>query len=197
MPPRLFSYRMTHDTGFAPNPFGGFLTLATCKPRIRRDARVNDLIMGTGSAKDSWVDRVIYVGEVSAILSIEQYAINHPGKIPNMRGTPEEMAGDNIYFKSNERWRRVPNPHHPKALMKHDLGGESVLVCQQYWYFGENAPQLDARLLRLISPGRPDIRVSDSELITALRQWLENEAPQGGILGAPSHVIDRGRIRCR
>ena len=28
---RLFAYKMTHDTGFAPNPFWGYLTLATCK----------------------------------------------------------------------------------------------------------------------------------------------------------------------
>nr|WP_269667332.1 hypothetical protein [Polaromonas naphthalenivorans] len=27
---------MTHDSGFAPNPFHGTLTLATCKPGIRR-----------------------------------------------------------------------------------------------------------------------------------------------------------------
>ncbi|WP_198140678.1 Nmad2 family putative nucleotide modification protein [Polaromonas naphthalenivorans] len=29
-------YLMTHDSGFAPNPFHGTLTLATCKPGIRR-----------------------------------------------------------------------------------------------------------------------------------------------------------------
>ena len=30
---------MTHDTGFAPNPFFDVLTLATCKPGIRRVSR--------------------------------------------------------------------------------------------------------------------------------------------------------------
>ena len=34
----IFSYVITHDSGFAPNPFGGFLTLATCKPKIRKSA---------------------------------------------------------------------------------------------------------------------------------------------------------------
>lgn len=36
---RLFAYKMTHDTGFAPNPFWGYLTLATCKPKIREKKR--------------------------------------------------------------------------------------------------------------------------------------------------------------
>ena len=26
---RLFAYKMTHDTGFAPNPFWGYLTLVS------------------------------------------------------------------------------------------------------------------------------------------------------------------------
>jgi hypothetical protein len=33
---RLFSYKLTHDSEFAPNPFHDVLTLATCKPGMRR-----------------------------------------------------------------------------------------------------------------------------------------------------------------
>ena len=43
---RLFSYKMTHDSGFAPNPFGRTLTLATCKPQIRLHKSVDDWIAG-------------------------------------------------------------------------------------------------------------------------------------------------------
>lgn len=32
---KMWSYRITYDTQFAPNPFKGVLTLATCKPMIR------------------------------------------------------------------------------------------------------------------------------------------------------------------
>jgi hypothetical protein len=48
----LVSYKMTHDSGFAPNPFHGYLTLATCKPGIRRSGsrRVGDWIAGFTSA---------------------------------------------------------------------------------------------------------------------------------------------------
>ena len=33
---KMWSYRIVHDKQFAPNPFKGVLTLATCKPLIRR-----------------------------------------------------------------------------------------------------------------------------------------------------------------
>ena len=36
----LYSYVITRDYGFAPNPFGGICTLATCKPGIRNHAKV-------------------------------------------------------------------------------------------------------------------------------------------------------------
>lgn len=37
---RYFSYILTRDYGFAPNPFNGTCTLATCKPKIRATANV-------------------------------------------------------------------------------------------------------------------------------------------------------------
>ena len=42
---------MTHATGFAPNPFDGYMTLACCKPMIRKKGIVNvgDWIVGVGS----------------------------------------------------------------------------------------------------------------------------------------------------
>lgn len=47
----LYSYVVAHDFGFAPNPFDGLCTLATCKPDIRKKAAVGDYIVGTGCAK--------------------------------------------------------------------------------------------------------------------------------------------------
>ena len=41
----LFSYVVRSDGGFAPNPFFGYCTLATCKPRIRKGALVGDWIV--------------------------------------------------------------------------------------------------------------------------------------------------------
>ena len=46
---RLYSYVVRYDIGFAPNPFHGWCTLATCKQDIRIKARVDDWTVGTGS----------------------------------------------------------------------------------------------------------------------------------------------------
>ena len=43
---RLFTYIVTSDAGFAPNPFYGYCTLACCKTAIRRAAEPGDWIVG-------------------------------------------------------------------------------------------------------------------------------------------------------
>lgn len=42
---RIYSYVVRYDSGFAPNPFYGYCTLATCKPDIRRAAEVGDWLV--------------------------------------------------------------------------------------------------------------------------------------------------------
>ena len=68
---RLYSYVLTHDTGFAPNPFQEYCTLANCKPAIRRTAQVGDWVVGL-SPKASG-NKIIYAMKIDEILSYEQY----------------------------------------------------------------------------------------------------------------------------
>ncbi len=49
---KIYSYVVRYDAGFAPNPFGEFSTLATCKPRIRKKIQVGDWVIGTGSVEN-------------------------------------------------------------------------------------------------------------------------------------------------
>lgn len=87
----LYCYTMTHDTGFAPNPYHNVLTLATCKPLIRKYAKVGYWIAGwTGNAvhnKQGEVDsrgagRLIYLAQISEKLSFEEYWEKYPEKRP-------------------------------------------------------------------------------------------------------------------
>lgn len=41
-----YSYIVARDYGFAPNPFYGICTLATCKPIIRKHCEVGDYVIG-------------------------------------------------------------------------------------------------------------------------------------------------------
>ena len=63
----FFSYKLEHDFGLAPNPFGGYCTLAVCKSDIRKNKRLNigDWIIGIGSQKLKKLNHLIYTMQVS------------------------------------------------------------------------------------------------------------------------------------
>jgi hypothetical protein len=61
---RVFSYIVARDFGFAPNPFFGWCTLATCKLEIRRTAQIGDWVLGTGSAGSGHAGRAVYAMRV-------------------------------------------------------------------------------------------------------------------------------------
>src|SRR5258708_34492950 len=71
--PKVYSYAVARDFGFAPNPFYGWCTLATCKPVIRRVARVGDFILGTGSKQLDREGFVIYAMRVTEALTFNEY----------------------------------------------------------------------------------------------------------------------------
>ena len=58
----MFSYKIEHDFGLAPNPFWGVMTLAVCKGKIRRHKKlqIGDWIIGTGSQKLKNLNHIIY-----------------------------------------------------------------------------------------------------------------------------------------
>lgn len=64
---RVFSYVVVSDSGFAPNPFHGTCTLASCKPLIRRSAKSGDLIVGMSSR----CERVVYAMRVGSVLGFD------------------------------------------------------------------------------------------------------------------------------
>lgn len=69
----LFSYVIARDYGFAPNPFFGCCTLATCKPNIRRVAEIGDWIVGTGSAARKRKGFLIFAMCVNETMQFNEY----------------------------------------------------------------------------------------------------------------------------
>jgi Nucleotide modification associated domain 2 len=177
---RVFSYVVTHDHGFAPNPYGGYLTLATCKPVVRRSARVGDWIVGTGSVAGVGSSRLVYAAQVSEVVPIEDYGANprFSMKIPCASGREWQRHGDNIYYRDATGWRRRPNPYHVTAQqMARDLSGRHVLLCKGFWYFGRRAPELPQELLTIRKKG-PGHKISaQPELATPLYEFLSDFSP--------------------
>lgn len=149
---RLFIYVVSRDFGFAPNPFHGCCTLATCKPDIRKSAKVGDWIMGVGGSRLNAVGRCLYLMEVSEILTFDEYWVDErfERKKPLRNGSALMMVGDNIYHRKSEAgpWIQEDSHHsNPDGTpnetnMKTDTGSLNVLVSWQFYYFGLSAPQV-------------------------------------------------------
>jgi hypothetical protein len=186
---RLFSYVIRFDTGFAPNPYGRYCTLATCKPQIRRRACRGDWVIGVGSKNNVGNGKLVYAMKVKEALPIEQYAV-HPSfqyKKPTPNGNAVQRCGDNIYYKDKTgQWWQRPSVHGPEDL-EHDLSGLHALVARHFFYFGENAVPIPAKYADLVCRGRGHRCNFPEELVEDFVAWLEKCKP--GQHGNPSNVL--------
>src|SRR5690349_7296886 len=96
---RVYIYVVDRDFGFAPNPFHGLCTLATCKPGIRRGAEVGDWVIGVGGARLKATGRCVFAMRVTGACSFNEYwnDTRFLDKKPVRNGSRRMMVGDNIY----------------------------------------------------------------------------------------------------
>ncbi len=73
---RVYIYVVARDFGFAPNPFHGTCTLATCKPGIRASASIGDWVIGVGGARLGATGKCIFAMQVSEKLTFDEYWID-------------------------------------------------------------------------------------------------------------------------
>lgn len=149
----LYIYVMSRDFGFAPNPFHGFCTLATCKPGIRKSAQVSDWVMGVGGRRLKATGKCIYLMKVTEIITFDEYWIDSRFmlKKPLRNGSSVMMVGDNIYHRNRatEPWIQEDSHHsepdgspHNKNLVR-DTSSINVLISTNFYYFGSHAPPID------------------------------------------------------
>ncbi len=185
---RLFSYKQTHDTGFAPNPFHGVCTLTTCKAGMRRSKRVGDWIAGFTSERVTkgrdvvGQERLIYLMKVSEKLPMECY-FTDPRFAAKKASHPDDTdapcvasIGDNIYEQRDGAWFQHPNRSHGASEYADDLSGMNALIATEFYYFGCDA---------LVIPGeiRPRIpkfqaghgwRTADSNVAQAFLDFVRS-----------------------
>ena len=156
---RLFSYKMTHDSGFAPNPFWGVLTVATCKPGFRRSKRVGDWIAGFTSTylcKDRvGQERLVYLVKIDEKMSLADYFRDPRFQCKKPKSVAQKkiyLAGDNIYEPlcpyptTVSDFKQCRNPNHKEEHKKEDILGENVLLGTEFIYFGRNALSIPPHL---------------------------------------------------
>lgn len=149
----LYIYVVDRDFGFAPNPFHGYCTLATCKHPIRESAQVGDWIMGVGGRRLKATGRCVYLMRVSEILTYNSYwsDIRFQRKKPLRNGSKVMKVGDNIYHQEvgDESWIQEDSNHsNPDGSsnadnLNRDTSSVNVLVSNHFYYFGKSAPVVD------------------------------------------------------
>jgi hypothetical protein len=153
---RVFSYKITRDYGFAPNPFHGVCTLATCKPNIRKAASVGDIVVGCGSTANHLPGHAIFVLRVTEKYPFQEYWDNtrFAKKRPNFHASASHAYGDNIYHHGDDGAWIQERSHHsfpngavnPLNLDRDTARSDSVLLSEDFVYFGNNAPEIPQHL---------------------------------------------------
>jgi hypothetical protein len=150
----LFAYAITRDFGFAPNPFHGLCTLATCKPGIRKTAKIGDWVMGLGGSQLGLVkSKCILLMKVSEKISFQKYWEDprFTLKKPSRNGSRVQMLGDNIYHKDDHYEWIQEDSHHSNfdgssnsTNLARDTGNtDQVLMSDYFLYFGNQAVGVD------------------------------------------------------
>jgi hypothetical protein len=172
----IYSYVLKVDNGSAPNPFWGLCTLTICKPSIRRVAKINDWIIGTGSKKNNNSNHIIYAMKVSDKKTIEEYdnfcKENLFNKIPNFRSGDHRISGDCIYDYSIKDNPVIRKSVHNDKNKKRDLSGKNSLLSNHFYYFGSNPVLIPFELSELIKIGPGHKKIESDIIINKFENWI-------------------------
>lgn len=182
----IFIYVVARDFGFAPNPFNGVCTLATCKPRIRSTAKAGDWVVGMGGGQLNATGRCIYFMKVTGAVSFNEYwqSPQFRCKRPVRNGSRKAMVGDNIYHRDHEydKWTQEDS-HHSKEdgspewwNVETDTSADRVLYSNEFVYFGKSAPPVPEEILNEIGYSNVrNHRTFKSWNCRLLTEWLEGQ----------------------
>lgn len=156
----VYIYVVARDFGFAPNPFHGYCSLATCKPDIRSTAKIGDWVIGVGGGRLKATGKCIFAMLVTQKITFNEYwqGVEYNDKKPLRNGSKKMLLGDNIYyFNSNtSAWEQAPS-HHSHAdgsinisNKNRDTQSAFVLLSNNFYYFGKSAPIIPPNLLDTI-----------------------------------------------
>lgn len=189
---KLYSYVVDHDFGFAPNPFHGVCTLATCKPKIRQLAAVGDYVLGVGCSRRGRSGHIVYFMRVDEITCYDEYW-NDPRfamKRPLLKGSRMQAFGDNIYHRDRKgEWQQANSFHsletgpNPKNLIHDTKTTDRVLIGRRFAYWGGEGMKIPDRLIRfeghVLCGGRGHRCDFPPSLIRSVIAWFDYLDVQG------------------
>lgn len=180
----VYLYAISHDIGFAPNPFGGLCTLACCKPNIRQRAAHGDWIVGLTGTKLPPAMRCVFSMVVTGDMTFDDYWTNPDfgTRRPKRNGTAKKLVGDNIYHREDENtpWEQEDSVHSLEDGARcplhtaHDTRVNRILLSNRFIYFGSAAPLLPQNVRNALGyqKNARDYRRFEIKEATALMAWL-------------------------
>ncbi len=176
--PRFYRYILRHDDGWAPCTDNNLLSLATCKPAIRRTANVGDYVAGY-QPKARGEGLLCWLGRVEKVISHADYSKTYPNR-----------KDANYIFEGSGNWRRRDPDYHPEDHQLRTDVKAPVLIFDpnETWYFGRepNFPPASLDSLRAIGQGhrvRHRLPFDIEEMVAWLRsKWSP------GIINPPRDV---------
>jgi len=149
----MYVYVVDRDFGFAPNPFHGYCTLATCKAPMRKQVEIGDWVLGVGGGRLDATGRCVYLMKVTEIVTYNDYwrDLRFQRKKPLRNGSSVMMVGDNIYHKGpdGQSWLQEDSQHSNSDgtpnldNVRIDTESDHVLISKHFYYFGSKAPEID------------------------------------------------------
>lgn len=183
----LYSYIIRWDYGFAPNPFFGWCTLATCKPDIRKAAINGDWIIGLAGRNYPDAGNLVLAMQVEEILTFNEYWIDERfmQKKPVINGSMIQIFGDNIYHCDASGWHQADSHHsqengvtNPGNLERDTDKTAKVLLSQKFVYYGSKSIRIPDELAvdpdtgnKLRAQRKHNCHYSDS-FINDIVKWL-------------------------
>lgn len=176
---RVHTYVIATDAGSAPNYDRPLVTLAVCKPRIRKKAEIGELVLAFAGKQvnSSEPHSVVWAGVIAEKLSFADYWHDRrfAGKKPDKSEHP-----DNFYRPVNGELIWVQNNVHGPEASGHDTSGKFVLGFFPAWRFGAYGPLMPKEFGLRMENGRRGERLS--ELSDAewrrLKAWLDGNSPE-------------------
>jgi len=170
---RVWTYVIANDRGSAPNYDKPAVTLAVCKPRVRRAARVGDLVIAFSGRKIAARSHSVrWAGIVGEVIPLEKYWNDKRFRTKRPGNTEKP---DNFYKQESHTWRQVENSTHGLKHMERDLRGVNTLVFYKAWHFFSETDDLPLYFnLRMPFRARRGHRVSDisKQKINDIIRWL-------------------------
>jgi len=213
METKMWSYKLVWDTMFAPNPLFDVLTLATCKPGIRRSPNNkkgmwiagftacnihNAPIFGGDITRcNRGNEKLIYLAQISDILTLDDYWEQYPQKRcdldPYMKYYDAQWYGDNIYSKNHtdKDGNIIPMPnngdHEGVPAGERDYHyGKNAIICERFYYFTpDNRMDVPERFKGLVHGGIGQSLKSDGveEFIAYVADYAAKKGVNNGIVG--------------